>query len=1042
MLMLCGFSRVRFSRIGLLGIAAMVCVGAVVTHAFQENRPQRLNPGQQVERTISGPDAHVYEIFLPGGKFLQIVPENTTAPVIANPLSFSLRSSSGEVLAKGDEMSISRGHGRISWIGDQDATYRLEVSRYEVGYWSSSPQASYRIHVLELRDATPTDSHIVDGEKAIVQDNPEAINHFRIAGDLPGLAESLELLGPGVDASLEALKIRRELGDRTYEAANLVVIANSYRNLGEWQNALNYAHEALTVATESQIPEWQSRALTTIGNIYQELGDPLTALDFFSKSLDVGKPLVRFPAVRSNALAGVANAYTALGDSDKALDYKREAADFIHSVGNRNMEALSRNTLASGYVSSGNYDAAADQLNQAMALYRHDNHGAGQMRTWTGIGNLYVARRDAAKAQEAFAAAFEIEKGYTFPDGPELAAPMRIGMGNALLLIGNQQGALNYFNQALESCRRLHDWRCEAEALRRIAEVESSLGNVQGARSDLNAAIELIESVRGRVAGEAFRATYSASKRVFYDSYLDILMRSRADAVALEASERFRMRSFVEMLSEARVDVRQGVDPALLEQEQKLSRQIISGQQALVSASADKTKANVAAAAQKRLDDLIVKHQEVESDIRAHSPGYAALVHPTPLTLTQIQGLLDSDTLLLEYWLGEKSSYVWAVTQNSVTAYPLQKRELVEKEAVQFNALVTARQPVAGDTPGRRQMRVKRADEQYAPRAASFGRMLLGPVAAHLKTKRVLIVADGALHYVPFAALPAPAVGRNRPSECPSSGCLLIHQHEVASLPSVTVLRALRDRKSKQSVATKTVAVFADPVFEREDPRVGSKTVAVAAHPAALALRYLEREMRDVGFNGALSRLSASREEAKAIVAADSSGRSLLALDFEANRDRVMDSTLKDYRIVHFATHGFIDNTHPELSGLVLSLVGRNGVPQDGFLRLHEIYNLQLPADLVVLSACNTALGKQVNGEGLIGLTRGFMYAGASRVMATLWKVDDEAAAEEMAKLYRNLFVRGKAPAAALRDAQLEMLKSTRWGAPYYWSAFTLQGDW
>lgn len=166
------------------------------------------------------------------------------------------------------------------------------------------------------------------------------------------------------------------------------------------------------------------------------------------------------------------------------------------------------------------------------------------------------------------------------------------------------------------------------------------------------------------------------------------------------------------------------------------------------------------------------------------------------------------------------------------------------------------------------------------------------------------------------------------------------------------------------------------------------------------------------------------------------------ALDFNANRVTATSSDLGQYRIVHFATHGLLNSEHPELSGIVLSLVDEQGRPQDGFLRLREIYNLNLPAELVVLSACRTGLGKEIKGEGLVGLTRGFMYAGAARVVASLWKVQDDATAELMKRFYLGMLKDGMRPAAALRSAQVEMWKQKRWRSPYYWAAFVLQGEW
>ena len=194
--------------------------------------------------------------------------------------------------------------------------------------------------------------------------------------------------------------------------------------------------------------------------------------------------------------------------------------------------------------------------------------------------------------------------------------------------------------------------------------------------------------------------------------------------------------------------------------------------------------------------------------------------------------------------------------------------------------------------------------------------------------------------------------------------------------------------------------------------------------------------------DGKLPRLSLSRQEAKAIARAVSPSQSLSALDFKASRKAATSPELSKYRIIHFATHGVLDLEHPELSGIVLSMVDEKGQPQDGYLRLHEIYNLSLPAELVVLSACQTGIGKQIKGEGLIALTRGFMYAGAKSVVASLWKVDDAATSELMAEFYKQMFTNKLKPAAALRAAQVKMSHQKRWQSPYYWAGFFLQGEW
>jgi CHAT domain-containing protein len=246
------------------------------------------------------------------------------------------------------------------------------------------------------------------------------------------------------------------------------------------------------------------------------------------------------------------------------------------------------------------------------------------------------------------------------------------------------------------------------------------------------------------------------------------------------------------------------------------------------------------------------------------------------------------------------------------------------------------------------------------------------------------------------------------------------------------------------------VAVFGDPVFQKEDARVkqpvgrsdkAAPSTSAQSNEGAQARHDVSRSGWETGLEN-LDRLPFSRREAEAIIALAPRGKSLKALDFDASRATVTSDAIGRYRIVHFATHGLLNHVHPELSGIVLSLVDNTGQPQNGFLRLHEVYNLKLRADLVVLSGCRTALGKDMRGEGLIGLTRGFMYAGAQRVAVSLWAVSDEATAELMRRFYQGMLEKGLRPSAALQAAQVEMWKINHWSAPYYWAGFILQGDW
>jgi CHAT domain-containing protein len=332
--------------------------------------------------------------------------------------------------------------------------------------------------------------------------------------------------------------------------------------------------------------------------------------------------------------------------------------------------------------------------------------------------------------------------------------------------------------------------------------------------------------------------------------------------------------------------------------------------------------------------------------------------------------------------------------------------------------------------------------------------MLFGRIADSLrregKGKRLLIVGSGALDYLPFAALPVPSNDKGyRP---------LIAEHEIVNLPSATVLSVIRRETTGRALAPKTLAVLADPVFDANDPRLamsarrkaGNQEIAVntrsitespSSMPGGPDPSPLMRAVRSMD-RGDLTRLPFSREEADAIAELVPARSLLKATDFQASRAKALSGELGNYRILHFATHGLLNSKHPELSGLVLSLVDASGKAQDGFLRMHEIYNLRLPAEVVVLSACQTGLGKEIKGEGLVGLARGFMYAGAQRVVASLWQVDDLATAQLMKHFYRGMLKDGMRPAAALRAAQLEMMKRKQWSSPFFWAAFVMQGEW
>jgi CHAT domain-containing protein len=633
----------------------------------------------------------------------------------------------------------------------------------------------------------------------------------------------------------------------------------------------------------------------------------------------------------------------------------------------------------------------------------------------------------ASRRPEAALAEFQKSRDLLHASGDRRReAAVMANIARAHLEMGDPAGARERFLEALPLIQASGDRGNEATDLVHLARAERALGHLEEAHARIEEALRFTESLRGSIPALGERALYMAKTRDRYDLLIDILMDLNErhpdqgwDAEALHASERAKARSLVDLLAEARIDLRQGIDPDLLARERSLESQIETRRRDAERKLAEPPTPSSAPEG-RSLDALLAEFEDVEGKLRTANPRFAALARPQPLTVKEIQQqVLDSDTVLLEYDLGDERSFVWAVTAGGITSHTLPPRAEIEAAARRVSEAWSGGAALP--------------EPEAARRARKLSRMLLGPVAGELGRRRIAVVAEEALLYVPFAALPSPGTGFASP---------LIAGHEVVSLPSATTLAVLRREATHRSVPDRhRVAVLADPVFERDDLRISGRDRGASSTEGARTSEDLTRSMRDAGLPR-LERLSGSRREAEGIAAMAGKEETLMALDFQANRSTAMGSDVSRSRIVHFATHAFLDGRHPELSGIVLSLFDERGRPADGFLQTRDVYKLDLSADLVVLSACQTALGKEIRGEGLLGFSRGFMYAGAPRIVASLWKVPDRATAELMKRFYEGMFAKRLRPAAALREAQAALRRERRWSSPYYWAAFTLQGDW
>jgi tetratricopeptide (TPR) repeat protein len=887
--------------------------------------------------------------------------------------------------------------------------------------------------------------------------------------------------------SREALKLSGEIGDRRGQAQavnNLGLVSYSHSDMGR---ALELFNQSLSLSRQVNDLQGQAEALINLGYSHIDLGDVPQAVTCFNQALDLWRQTDNRRG-QALALTALGLQYTALGEMRKALDAHREAGHIFRAVADRNGEAKIWNATGYVYYVLGEMEKALDSFQRALVLQRALQRKSGEAITLEYVGRVHQALGQQQQALNSYRRRLALNRAL---GDRRLEALTIKDIGTVYDLLGQKSRALQCYQQALSLSRTASDPRSQADALQHIAylydrsdeklkalklyeealalvtaaedhpgialmsydvaRARRDLGDLAGATDKIRAALDISESLRTKVDGQQLRASYFASIHRFYELYIDVLMRRQEknpaagfQTAALEASERARARSLLDMLAASHVDISEGVDKDLLKRQQELQQLLAAKTDHLAQLFGDSQAATQAAVLKKEIIDLASEYDGIKMRLKAENPRYVALTQPQMLTVAQIQVLLDADTTLLEYSLGEERSYLWIITADTVKTRILPKRTEIEKVARRLLDVLSAY--YLPDAAHQFNIKDDQLDSRYWQEAAHLSLMVLGPAAPELKKKRLLLVTEGALQYISFAGLPFPGAQGDVPARQPPAPLML--KYEIINLPSIAVLAALRQQTVHHLSDGASIAVFADPVFNAADPRVKpsplppSVLARRASQATSINLKRLIRSIRSADGRASLPRLPATRIEAEAILASAPPGSFLKALDFKASLATLKSPEIAPYKILHFATHGLLDGAHPELSAIVLSLVDEVGKAQNGFLRLHDIYNLTLPADLVVLSACNTALGKDVKGEGLIGMTRGFMYAGAARVVASLWKVDDDATAALMKSFYRQMLQEGQRPAAALRAAQIEMWNQKLWRAPYFWAAFVFQGEW
>lgn len=841
-------------------------------------------------------------------------------------------------------------------------------------------------------------------------------------------------------------------------ASTLTNLGSIARQQGNLSMAEEYHRRSLEIRQKISPggPE-HSAGLNNLALIYAERGNLIEAEKLYLQAVSILEKLAPAGYEMLLSLANLGALDHFRGDLDTADEYFRRALMISEKIGPASRYAAGLlGNLGSIAQEQGNLARAREYFLRSLSI--NEKVASANLDTalaLNNLGGLEQEQKDDSHAKEHYERALQIEE-IVAPRGP-LAATSLSRLGDLAARENDLPGAEADYRRALEIRERLSSEHTEyAESLASLASLLRRKGHIDDAAKLFAQALDALENqIAVLGGGEEISSNFRAKHVNYYKEYIDLLVQQKQPEMAFQVFERLRARELLRILA-THLDLSKGEGGALLAQQRSLASDIAAKSSRRTRLFGKEHEESQIRALDEEIRELETQLENVSREIRTNNPDYAALTQPRHLSVKEVQEhLLDAGTVLLEYDLGEERSYLWLVTSNSVTTYELPKRAEIEAAARRLRDILTARNDARkGESDVDRLSRAKNADIEYPAAAQALSRMILGPVAARIGNKRLFVVSDGILQYIPLAALPVPADAAGRAS---APWPPLIRDHEIVNLPSASVLAVLNKQTAGRSPAARMVAVLADPVFDARDARIRTAQTSSQKPGAAesgrrgtedvplsdrLSRSLLLRSASEIGVihgGSPFPRLIFARAEAEAILRDIPIGQGLRALDFNASRATATGQELYNYRIVHFATHGLLNSGHPEMSGLVLSLVDEHGKEQNGFLSLEDIYKLNLRADLVVLSACETALGKEIQGEGLVGIARGFMYSGASSVMASLWKVDDLATAEFMKVFYKEMLHDKLRPAAALRRAQIAMSK--RWPSPFFWAGFVLQGQ-
>ncbi len=956
----------------------------------------RLVAGEAIEFDVAPGSFRRFRLQAAAGDFVRLIVEQDEIDVITRLLDPSRK-----LLADVDRIFADSGSEPLLAVIERDGEHTVEIEAFE----RSGRPGRIGLRMAALRSAEETDLEAAERFRTLRQADACAAKADRLRGSIAVYQQVIDSSAEAGDGDLwseamvrlaRAHRLLRDveparsllrqvvaakgLGEPIWQTLALETLAFLDINDGQATTAVRFAEAGLAKPEVEKFPFRRAKLYFLLGRARQMQGAIQHALDAYRQAQALFRPWDEINRADVQQNLGALHRHN-LGQPEAALELFRQSEKTYREQGDRKSLASALNQIGACLEETGDIDAAADSYGKALEIRRELEDGCGEANTLIRLALLDLdAGRDRQADNEAAAARAIDDSERCVHD--RQAIRLRLG------LFAEQKGDLDTARDDYDRSR------ADADAAdNRAVELEALVGlarscRLPGACSDdpltlTSEALEIVDDTRSDLAQEDHRLAFGSRTQALFDLRIDLQWQRREFSAALETAEKARARALLDRLRQIDADIGSGAASEIVEEAKQLRYELSEKEQQRLESEYQGGLSDDKRASQRReVDALVARLNEVEAEIGRQHSEYFQLMRAEPAGLAEVRGLLDPQTALLVYRLGEAHSFLWVLTES-------------ESDDVSFELASGAEIETAAQA-GLGYLKSLRPGVWSPSELVSLAELILPAAAVQSLTgrRRWMIVADGALELLPFAALPDPAHEAQQP---------LVVGHEIVNLPSASAWVELRSR-SELPEPPRMLAIMADPAYEEFASLPGSGIEATAI-------------------------LDLLPEDAQAT--------SLLGS--QATREEVLLGHLRGHRVVHLAVHGEIHPRQPALSYLAFAERGVGGDKLESELFAYEVYNLDLPAELVVLAGCETGIGPLIPGEGLVsGLSRSFLYAGAQQVMVSLWPILDSKTPELMVQFYSRFFA-GADPVMALHDAQRALYEAD--ASPHTWAGFVLQGD-